>query len=323
MLMADKITTHQRFLKKAEKDLVRMFKDGEFKTFREKYHHFIKMGTPDISLEEMFYEAMDALGEYDDIVDYALKQLNEGTGDYETHMIEMLKALNAQERYYEVINFSDHIMEEKIPQGFRIEVAAIRHKAKKAIDDRQYKRSAGTVDKTDAQEEEINLDDMSHQEILRMFSTFADEKDVRYRDFVLEHLEVIHARDIVTFMLLYLKEIGYNEAVRHHKFEAPVEVVPVDLPSLEEVTLMKDVEPEVIDVLESRAPQIVGEATLLMTSHAIFNYPKEPDFEAEELVQGYLQYILDLLNVDHPYESDRQVYEWIDEMERLVTTSET
>lgn len=323
MLMADKITTHHRFLKKAEKDLVRMFKDGDFEAFRENYHHFIKMAPPETSLEEMFYEAMDALGEHDDVVDYSLMQLNKGSGDYETHMIELLKALSRQERYYEVINFSDHLMEEKLPQGFRIEIAAIRHQAKKAIDELQYRRSGDVDDAERSSQEDINLDEMSHQEILRMFSTFADEKDIRYKDFVLEQLENISDKDIVTFMLLYLKEIGYNKKVRHHKFDEPVEVVPADLPSLEEITLMKDVEPEVIDELESRAPQIVSEAALLMTSHAIFSYPKEPDFEAEELVEGYLQYILDLLNMNHPYTAGSDVYQWIDEMERLVTTSET
>ncbi len=322
MLMADKITTHQRFLKKAEKDLVRMFKDGEFEAFRENYHHFIKMGPPDIRVEEMFYEAMDALGEYEHVVDYSLMQLNAGSGDYETHMIELLKALTHLERYYEVINFSDHLMEEKIPQGFRIEIAAIRHRAKKAIDDLQYRRS-DDADERNPGQEDIDLDEMSHQEILRMFSTFADEKDIRYKDFVLEHLESVHDKDIVTFMLLYLKEIGYDRPVTHHKFGKPVDVVPVDLPSLEDVMLIRDVEPEVIGVLESQSPQIVGEAALLMTSHAIFNYPKEPDFKAEELVEGYLQYILDLLNVDHPYESNTHVFKWIDEMEHLVTTSET
>lgn len=321
--MTDKITTHQRFLKKAEKDLVQMFKDGEFKTFRENYHHFIKMGTPDIRLEEMFYEAMDALGEYDNIVDYSLRQLNEGFGDYETHMIELLKALSHQQRYYEVINFSDHLMEEDIPQGFRMEIASIRHQAKKAIDELRYSRSDDISKEEKPAADDIELDEMSHQQILRMFSTFADEKDIRYKDFVLEHLENIKDKDIVTFMLLYLKEIGYTKKVTYHKFEEAAEAVPADLPTLEDVMLVKDVEPEVIDVLESQSPQIVSEAALLMTSHAIFNYPKELDFKAEELVEGYLQYILDLLNVDHSYEAEPYVYQWIEEMEHIVTSTKT
>ena len=325
MLMADKITTHQRFLKKAEKDLVQLFKESEFKTFTERYYHYIGMGTADIRLEEMFYESLDALGEYEKMTDYALMKLNEDGRDYEMHMLELLKALIQQERYYEVINFSDHLMEENIPQGFRIDIAGLRHEAKKAIDNK--KLSAGESSETkkddDLEVADIDLENMSHQEILRMFSTFADEKNEKYEGFVLDALQNINDKDIVTFMLLYLKEIGYDSKVKHYKFGEAQEVNPSELPVLEEVPLINEVEPEVLDVLESKAPQIVGEATLLMTSHAIFNYPKVLDFSPEEMIEGYLEYILDLLNVDHSYSAKDRVYEWIVEMEQIVTSTKT
>ncbi|WP_462420897.1 hypothetical protein [Salinicoccus sp. Marseille-QA3877] len=325
MLMADKITTHQRFLKKAEKDLVQLFKDSEFKTFIERYYHYIGMSATDIRLEEMFYESLDALNEYEKMSDYALMKLNEGSGDYEMHMLELLKALIHQERYYEVINFSDHLMEENIPQGFRIDVAALRHQAKKAIDNKK----AGALEPAEEKAseklevEDIDLENMSHQEILRMFSTFADEKNDKYEDFVLDALENISDKDIVTFMLLYLKEIGYNNKVKHFKFGKAEEVNPSELPILEEVPLISEVEPEVLDVLESQAPQIVSEATLLMTSHAIFNYPKNLEFSSEEMIEGYLVYILDLLNVDHSFSAKDRVYEWIVKMEQIVTSTKT
>lgn len=324
MLMTDKITTHQRFLKKAEKDLVQLFKDSEFRTFIERYHHYIEVGTADIRLEEMFYESLDALREYEKVTDYALKKLNEGSGDYEMHMLELLKALNHQERYYEVINFSDHLMEENIPQGFRIDIAGLRHQAKKAIDNKMA--GAGDFREEEADElevAEIDLENMSHQEILRMFSTFADEKNDKYKTFVLDALENIDDKDIVTFMLLYLKEIGHDGKVKHYKFGEAMEVNPVELPILEEVPMISEVEPEVLDVLESQAPQIVSEATLLMTSHAIFNYPKKLDFSSEEMIEGYLEYILDLLNVDHSYSAEDRVYEWIVEMEQIVTSAKS
>lgn len=325
MLMADKITTHQRFLKKAEKDLVQLFKDSEFKTFIERYYQYIGMGTADIRLEEMFYEVLDAEKEYDKVTDYALMKLNEGGGDYEMHMLELLKALNHQERYYEVINFSDHLMEENIPQGFRIDIAGLRHEAKKGIDNKKLSAGKPPEDKEEEtlEVEDIDLENMSHQEILRMFSTFADEKNDKYEDFVLDALENINDKDIVTFMLLYLKEIGYDNKVKHYKFGEAEEINPSDLPILEEVPLISEVEPEVLDVLESQAPQIVSEATLLMTSHAIFNYPKTLEFSSEEMIEGYLEYILDLLNVDHSYSADDRVYEWIVEMEQIVTSTKT
>lgn len=325
MLMTDKITTHQRFLKKAEKDLVQLFKDSHYTDFIKRYYHFISMSTPEISLEEMFYESLDALQQYDKVTDYALMRLNEGIGDYETHMIELLKALNHQERYYEVINFSDHLMEENIPQGFRIDVANLRHQAKKAIDDKRAGADDVSEEKKHDEPEvsDINLEKMTHQEILRMFSTFADEKNDKYEQFVLDELENINDKDIVTFMLLYLKEIGYDAKVKHYKFGKAEEINPSDLPILEEVPLINEVEPAVLDVLESQAPQIVSEATLLMTSHAIFNYPKALDFSTDEMIEGYLEYILDLLNVDHSYRADERVHEWIVEMEQIVTSTKT
>lgn len=156
-----------------------------------------------------------------------------------------------------------------------------------------------------------------------MFSTFADEKNDKYEDFVLDALENISDKDIVTFMLLYLKEIGYNNKVKHFKFGKAEEVNPSELPILEEVPLISEVEPEVLDVLESQAPQIVSEATLLMTSHAIFNYPKNLEFSSEEMIEGYLVYILDLLNVDHSFSAKDRVYEWIVKMEQIVTSTKT
>src|SRR5699024_5129609 len=115
--------------------------------------------------------------------------------------------------------------------------------------------SSETKKGDDLEVADINLENMSHQEILRMFSTFADEKNEKYKGFVLDALQNINDKDIVTFMLLYLKEIGYDSKVKHYKFGEAQEVNPSELPVLEEVPLINEVEPEVLDVLESRSPQ--------------------------------------------------------------------
>lgn len=130
MHMKDKIGTHRRFIRKAEKDLVQLYKDGEYQDFMDRYAGFRRIAEPDLRLEEMYYDILDEAEEYQSIIDYALEMMNKGHGDYQLHMIELLRALNNLDRHHDVISFADQLMEENISQGFRVDVANERHKAK-------------------------------------------------------------------------------------------------------------------------------------------------------------------------------------------------
>src|SRR5699024_12520897 len=64
-----------------------------------------------------------------ELVDYSLEQMNNGDGNYETHMVYMLQALSDMGNYEEVLEFSGHLLEEPIPQSFRIDILSLRQNA--------------------------------------------------------------------------------------------------------------------------------------------------------------------------------------------------
>ena len=135
--MDDKVISHKRFLGKMKRDMETDHQNGDHEAFIAKFRRYEELGEPPIEVVEQFYRALSAIGKHDEIIDYALLQMNAGRGHYDVHMRHLLEGLLSQERYFEVVEFSDHLMKEEIPHEFRIEVAALRHRAKKAIDEKK------------------------------------------------------------------------------------------------------------------------------------------------------------------------------------------
>jgi hypothetical protein len=77
----------------------------------------------------MLYETLLRSKRPGELVDYSLEQMNNGDGNYETHMVYMLQALSDMGNYEEVLEFSGHLLEEPIPQGFRIDILSLRQNA--------------------------------------------------------------------------------------------------------------------------------------------------------------------------------------------------
>lgn len=316
MHMKNNITSHRRFIKKAEKDLVRLFKENASENFIERYQAFCKMAEPDLRLEEMYYESLDDVKDYQGIIDYALLMMNEGRGDYQLHMIELLKALYAAERYYDVINFADQLMEENISQGFRMDVANERHKAKLKLE--------AQVEETDnlyhSNAADIHFEEMSKGEILQFLGVITDEEDSRFEDKVVHFLKDVESPELVTFMLLYLKSIHYREEVEYQSSEGTEKTVPDTLPQLEDLKLIQEVLPEVVDDLEQNAPEMVEEVKMLLTSHAIYSFPQESNLKGWELTRAYLFYIYSLINIESGIEVSEEAMSWIYHMENEVNS---
>src|SRR5699024_11618583 len=77
----------------------------------------------------MLYKTLQLSIRQGKLVVYSLQQMNNGECNYETHMVYMLQALSDMGNYEEVLEFSGHLLEEPIPQGFRIDILSLRQNA--------------------------------------------------------------------------------------------------------------------------------------------------------------------------------------------------
>lgn len=313
--MADNVSTHIRFLKKVERDLNTLYSQGDYKGYIKRFNQYIKMGSPDVEFIEKYYEALLKDDSEEIIVDDALSAMNEGSGNYETHMYYMLLSLLKQERYFEMIEFVDHLMEEDIPQGFRIEIAALRHRAKKALDEDHSEVTDGLP--------EIKDDDFNskkHYEKLEMLGEWTDEKNIHYKQLIRSLVPVTENNELLTFMLLFLREIKDEGTIEVNKFDVSHTIVPKNLQSIEEFELSSIVLYNVLSEVEHRMPELLEPARGMLMSHIIHCYPFAPDYKMGEITKGYLKILHDMVNLEYEdwEEVNSSVIEWIRFMESSI-----
>ncbi|MCG1009200.1 hypothetical protein J4760_03925 [Salinicoccus sp. ID82-1] len=311
--MKDKVVSHRRFLQKMERDLDLDYRNGDYASFISKFRMYSDQQVPEISFMEKFYEALSYEDRHDEVMEYALLQMNEGAGNYDVHMHHLLKSLLKQERYFEVIEFSDHLMEEDIPQRFRIDVAAFRHEAKRAMDEKMEGLHAPEVEKPVVSSEAYRA--MQSFEKIELLRGLIENEDIRHRDLVRGEMNTEMDYTCLTFMLLYLRTIEDRQPVVAEKMDAQLEVVPAELPTLEESPLLSGVRPLVMDEVENRMPEFREAAEGMLMSHAVHCYPIFPPFDDETLYLGYMSELFSMLNLDHDFEADASVIEWIRKVE--------
>lgn len=314
--MTDKVSSHRRFLKKAEHDLEKLFDNEEYASFIGRFSQYAKHADPEIELVEKYYESRLRTDDAGAIVDDALMSMNEGAGNYETHMYYLLTALIELGRYFEVIEFSDHLMAENIPQGFRIEVAALRHRAKKALDEKQEESGRGN-------EPVVTADDfraMLHYEKLEHLAQWTDGQDAEYMDLVRDALFKTEDYQLITFMLLYLNGTGDDRPVEIEKFNEKITVVPADLDTLETLELSRIVLSSVLSEMEERMPEFQESARAMVMSHIIHCYPLTPDINTDSLIDSYLLILHEMVNLVYERESfaAEEAMEWIRSMESSI-----
>lgn len=311
--MADKIISHRRFLGKMKRDMEADDQKGDHEAFISKFRRYEALGEPEIGLVERFYEALDAAGKHDEIIDYALLQMNAGRGHYDVHMRHLLEGLLSQERYFEVVEFSDHLMKEEIPHDFRIEVAALRHRAKKAIDEKKeaFIPETPEVDTRDYQ-------DMQPYERMDFLKRIIEAEDDRYVRLIREAAAAEKNHELLTFMLLYLRSVGDGEVLTVRKMGEQFDVIPRELPDLEAAGGFSLVSGRVMDEVEDRIPQFAESAAAMLMSHMLHCYPVEPPFGTDVLVHAYLAEILGMVNIEYEHDADADAVSWIRSLEQAI-----
>ncbi|MEZ2456963.1 hypothetical protein ACBR55_00065 [Salinicoccus roseus] len=310
--MDDKVISHRRFLDKMERDMEADRQNDDHAAFVDKFRRYEALLEPDIGLIEQFYRALSSIGKHDEIIDYALLQMNAGRGHYDVHMRHLLEGLLSQERYFEVVEFSDHLMKEEIPHDFRIEVAALRHRAKKAIDEKKEAPMSETPE-VDAD----SYNDMQSYERMDFLKQIIEEADDRYRELIRNAAAGEDNPELLTFMLLYLRTAGDGNVIAVHKMGERIEVVPGELHDLEEGPF-RSISARVIDEVEDRIPQFAESAAAMLMSHMLYCYPIEPPFGTEDMVAAYLEEILGMVNIEYEVAANPQAVSWIRALEQSI-----
>lgn len=316
--MTDKVSSHRRFIKKAEQDLKQLYGDAEYSAYIGRFSQYVKLAEPELELVEKYYESRLKTDDAGPVVDDALMSMNEGAGNYETHMYYLLTALIELGRYFEVIEFSDHLMGENIPQAFRIEVAALRHRAKKALDDNQEASTVKSKPKVDVDE----FRKMLHYEKLENLAEWTKEHNDKYMELVRNALSETKNYQLITFMLLYLKEIKDDTPVAIEKFGKKSVVVPAELDTLEALELSRIVLSGVLEETEERMPEFLESAKAMVMSHITHCYPLTPDINPDSLIDSYLLILHEMVNLEYERESyaAEDALEWIRSMESSIAS---
>ena len=308
--MDNKVTTHHRFVKKFERDLKAYYDAADDTKFLKTFNKYTTLSEPSEHIEEMLYETLLRANRPGELVDYALEQMNNGDGDYETHMVYMLQALSDMGNYEEVLEFSSHLLEEPIPQGFRVDILSLRQNAANKL--------RGMLAEMEPVIGKDEFHKMNLFQQLEFVEKIAETHDITYMNLIMEAFKETERNELQTAMLLYLRSVRANGTLTIEKCGVTMTAKPSGLSSLEEYFIVKDVLPKVLDEVEQFNPSFTEAATELIMGHAIYMYPVQPEFTAEAVVKAYAERMEDMLGMPASYGAEPEVKNWLDQIERDI-----
>lgn len=308
--MDNKVTTHHRFVKKFERDLKAYFDAGDHTRFLKTFNKYTALSEPSAHTEEMLYETLLRANCPGELVDYSLEQMNNGDGDYETHMVYMLQALSDMGNYEEVLEFSSHLLEEAIPQGFRVDILSLRQNAANKLSG--LKVEAQPVISKEA------FDKLNLFQKLEFVEKITETNDIMYTNLILDAFAKTERNELQTAMLLYLRSVRSNVTLTIEKCGLKMMMKPSELMSLETYFIVRDILPKVLDEVEQFNPSFKEAVTELLMGHAIYMYPVQPDFTLNAMIKAYSERIEEMLGMETSYEADPVVKRWLSKIENDI-----
>lgn len=310
MHMDNKLTSHHKFISKIERDLKAYYDAGDDKRFMQTFNKYTELTEPSETIEEILYETLLRTNRQGELVDYSLEQMNNGDGDYETHMVYMLKGLLEMGNYEEVLEFSEHLLEESLPQSFRIDILTVRQYAANKIRG-MIIDEAPTVSPEEF--EALNL-----FEKLEFVESITEKSDITYSGLIKNAYDKTERKELQTAMLLYLRSVRYNGTLTIEKCGIKMDINPSKLAVLEEYFFVKEILPKVVSEVEQFNPSFTEAATELLMGHAIYMYPVKPDFDITAVADAYIARIQAMLGMDDIQNADAEILNWLEEIERDI-----
>ncbi len=305
------LQSHPRFKAKFVRDLKVLYEKNKYDAYIERFKQFKQLNTPDDILVNYYFEALMHKGLYYYVIDYALERLQQGVGEYEDNMSFLLKAMLEEGRYTEVLDFTAHLMNETIPHRFRMFIQEVRYGALEKLNSLQDKRRTHIID---VEEEPVKVDvylTYTEEQKLAFIGEITKDKKTVHRELMRVIINRVDSNTVKTAIFIYLKVIGDNEPITVKKHTQVLEIVPSELPQLEDTKIGGVVLGEVMMALEGSAPDIMELAQSLIISVMMNIYPIEPPFDDTRLVNGFLNYIHDMVNLPYQDIDDNEVITWI------------
>lgn len=310
MHMDSKLTSHQRFISKFERDLKAYYDAGDDQRFMQTFSKYTELTEPSETIEALLYETLLRTNRHGELIDYSLEQMNNGDGDYETHMVYMLKGLLEMGNYEEVLEFTEHLLEESIPQSFRIDILTIRQYAANKI--------RGLIADQETVISPEDFEAFNLFEKLEFVERITETSDIAYSELIKNAFDKTERNELQTAMLLYLRSVRYNGTLTIEKCDVKMDVIPSELTVLEAYFIVKDILPKVLSEVEQFNPSFTEAATELLMGHAIYMYPVKPDFNIADIADAYVARIQTMLGMDNVQNADAEILNWLDKIERDI-----
>lgn len=311
--MNHNLQSHPKFQAKYIRDLTALYDNKKYDEFISKFKQYKQLNTPDDTLVLYYFESLMRKRLYYYVVNYALERMQEGIGDYEDNMSYMLKAMLEEKRYDEILDFTQHLMDETIPHRFRMFVQEIRQDALSQIKAaRNARRKTEIINTPDDLIDKEKFMVFTSNQQLTFLHQITEQKVGYYRELVRDSIKDTADHIVKTLMLLYLKAIDDNEAIAVPKGNQVKTVIPKDLPALEHTILGGKVLNAVKKELESDSPDLIELTDALIIGVLMQVYPMDPPFDDKTLINGFLKYIFDIVNIPHDIDDDKRIRVWIE-----------
>ncbi|MBF7016896.1 hypothetical protein [Staphylococcus durrellii] len=230
------------------------------------------------------------LGYYLELREETIILLKQGFNNYDELVLFYVKSLNNLKQYIEVVEVINQIIDEVQNHQTRMELYPIKEYALSQLE--QYNKVAG--------EKLQQFDELSLREQINTILSLIDNNQYNYKESVVNLINNLNLQpNVVSIMLEYLRFAQYDSNIQISKFGYDINVIPSNLVGLEHTQLKQQIIPNVIQLMEEDATQLINEAAHVMNNHAILLYPLDIHdiASSEEWVMTYEHYFKSMLGI--------------------------
>ena len=280
-----------RSREKLIRDIKVEFNQNNLEQVYELFEEFEQHFELDETLSLLKCATLHELGYYLELREETIILLKQGFNNYDELVLYYVKSLNNLKQYIEVVEVINQIIDEVQNHQTRMELFPLKEFALSQLE--QYNKVAG--------EKLQQFDVLSLREQINTILTLIDNNQYNYKDSVAHLMTALSLQpNVVSIMLEYLRFAQYESRIHLTKFGYDIDVVPSNLEGLEHTELKQYIIPNVIQLMEEDATQLINEAAHVMNNHAVLLYPLDINAIASsgQWIETYENYFKSMLGID-------------------------
>ncbi|MDT3959308.1 hypothetical protein [Staphylococcus kloosii] len=280
-----------RSREKLIRDIKVEFNNNHLEKVYELFEEFEQHFELDETLSLLKCATLHELGYYLELREETIILLKQGFNNYDELVLYYVKSLNNLKQYIEVVEVINQIIDEVQNHQTRMELFPIKEFALSQLE--QYNKMAG--------EQLQQFDALSLREQINTILTLIDNNQYNYKESVAQLINSLSLQpNVISIMLEYLRFAQYETSIQLSKFGYNLDVVPSALEGLEHTELKQYIIPNVIQLMEKDATQLINEAAHVMNNHAILLYPLDINriASSEQWIETYENYFKSMLGID-------------------------